>query len=134
MVDNIRNFELSLWFLTGKKLSCVLVCSSIFYNSKKWIQETVLSFVQKFKFNVQEHLKYWLWRLAILLWAEHKFNYGITGLRKAEKMSMMVLVLNAQARQQSMKILKKMILDWKMDQRNCIKFCVKKEVICSKRP
>ena len=26
------------------------------------------------KLNVQEHLKYWLWRLASLLWAEHKFD------------------------------------------------------------
>ena len=40
-----------------------------------------------------QHLKCWLWRLASLLWAEHKLNFGITGLRKAEKVSMMMLVL-----------------------------------------
>ena len=34
-VDNISHFELSICFLTGKKVSRVLVCSSIFYNSKK---------------------------------------------------------------------------------------------------
>ena len=44
--------------LTDKKLSRALLCSSIFYYSKKWIKETVLSFVQKLKLNVQEHLKY----------------------------------------------------------------------------
>ena len=29
----------------------VLVCSSIFYYSKKWVKETVLSFVKKKKLN-----------------------------------------------------------------------------------
>ena len=31
------------------------------------------------KLNVQGHLKCLLWHLASLQWAEHKFNYGITG-------------------------------------------------------
>ena len=42
---------------------------------------------------MQGHLKLWLWRFASLLWAEHKFNCGITGLRKAKKMSITILVL-----------------------------------------
>ena len=33
------------------------------------------------KLNVQGRLKYWLWRLASLLWSEHKFNWDITDLR-----------------------------------------------------
>ena len=41
-----------------------------------------------------------------LLWAEHKFNCHITGLRTAEKMSMTMLVLVARALQQPMKTLK----------------------------
>ena len=49
---------------------------------------------------MQRHLKCWLWRLVSLLWAEHKFNCSVTGLRKAEKMSMTML------RQQLMKTLK----------------------------
>ena len=44
------------------------------------------------KLNVQGDLKCWLWRLASLLQADHKFNGGITGLRKAEKMAMTMLV------------------------------------------
>ena len=42
-VDNISHFVRLV--LTDKKVSRVLVCSSIFYYSKKWIKETVLSFV-----------------------------------------------------------------------------------------
>ena len=38
--------------------------------------------------------------------AEHKFNCGVTGLRKAEKISMTTLALVARARQQPMKTLK----------------------------
>ena len=34
-------------FLTDKKFNCVLVRSSIFYYSKKWIKATISSFVQK---------------------------------------------------------------------------------------
>ena len=30
------------------------------------------------KLNAQGHLKYWLWHLASLLWAEHMFNCAIT--------------------------------------------------------
>ena len=45
------------------------------------------------KLNVQGHLKWWLWHLASLLWAEHKFNGGVTGLRKAEKMAIFTDVL-----------------------------------------
>ena len=41
-----------------------------------------------------------------LLSTEHKFNSGITGLRKAEKMSMTILVLVAQTHQQPKKTLK----------------------------
>ena len=40
---------------------------------------------------MQEHLKCWPWRLTSLLRAEHKFNWGITGLKKAEKMVMTML-------------------------------------------
>ena len=35
-----------------------------------------------------------------LLCAQHKFNYSITGLRKAERMSMTMLVLVARARRE----------------------------------
>ena len=38
--------------------------------------------------------------------AEHKFNCGINGLRKTEKMSMTMLVLVARAHQQPLKTLK----------------------------
>ena len=34
------------------------------------------------KLNVEGHFKCWLWRLANLLWAEHKSNCGITCLRR----------------------------------------------------
>ena len=57
------------------------------------------------KLNVHGSLKCWLWRLASLLRAEHKFNCDITGLRKAE-MWMTLLALVAGACQQSMKTLK----------------------------
>ena len=83
----------------------VLVCWSVFYYSKKWIKENVLSFVKKIKLNVQRHLKHWLWCLACLLWAGPKFNCSITGLRKAKKVAMTMLVLVARARQQPMKII-----------------------------
>ena len=53
----------------------------------------------------QGHLKCWLWRLASLLWAEHKFNCGITGLRKAVKMSV------ASTTDKSIEALKKMFSD-----------------------
>ena len=62
-------------FLTDKKVSRVLVCSSIFYYLKKLIKETVLSFVQKMILNVQGHLI------------------------KAEKISIAMLVLVARAHQ-----------------------------------
>ena len=38
-------------------------------------------------------MKCWLCHLASLLWAEDKFNCGITDLRKAEKMSMTMFAL-----------------------------------------
>ena len=41
-----------------------------------------------------------------LLWAEHKFNCGITGLRKAEKILTTIIILVAPTRQKPMKILK----------------------------
>ena len=50
------------------------------------------------------HLKYYLKHLASPLQAEQKFLSGITGLRKAENTSMLVLV--SRARQQPMKTLK----------------------------
>ena len=61
------------------------------------------------KLNVEGHEM--LTVVSSLLRAEHKFNCGITGLRKAEKMSMMIHVPVVQARQQPIKILKTMILD-----------------------
>ena len=39
-VDNISHFELSVRFLTDEKVSHVFMCSS-----KKWVNETVFSFV-----------------------------------------------------------------------------------------
>ena len=62
---------------------------------------------------MQGHLKCSLWRLTSPLTAEHKFNCGITGLRKPEKMSMTMLVLVARARTQAMQTLKhrEVILD-----------------------
>ena len=59
--------------------------------------------MEKIKLNVQGYLKSWLWRLASLLLAELKLNSGITGLRKAEKMSM--------ATDENIEAVKKMILD-----------------------
>ena len=59
-VGNVSHFGFSVCFLIDKKVSHVLVCSSIIYYSKKWIKETVLSLVQKIKLNVQQHLKCWL--------------------------------------------------------------------------
>ena len=44
-VDNVSHFGMSVLFLTDKKVSCVLVCSGIFYYSQKWIKEIVLNFV-----------------------------------------------------------------------------------------
>ena len=101
---NIRHFGLSVY----NNVSLVLVCSSIFYYSNgNGSRRNCIKFcVKNVKLNVQEHLKYWLWRSASLLWAEHKFNCGITGLRKAENMSMTMLVLIARVRQQPMKTLK----------------------------
>ena len=40
------------FFLTDKKVNSVLVCSSIFFYSKKWIKETVLS-----EFHVENEIK-----------------------------------------------------------------------------
>ena len=51
---------------------------------------------------MQRHLKCWLRRFASLLGAVYKCNCGLTGLRKAVRMSMTMLVLVAQARQQLM--------------------------------
>ena len=65
---------------------------------------------------MQRHLKCWLWRLPSLLWAEHKFKCGITGLRKAENMSMAMLVLVARAPQQPIKTLKQW-RKWFLDNR-----------------
>ena len=59
------------------------------------------------KLNVQGHLKCWLWRLASLLWAEHKFNCGITGLRKDEKISSP----SSSTTDEDIGAVKKMILD-----------------------
>ena len=59
-------------------------------------------------------MKYWLSRLSDLLWAEHKFNCGIIGLRKGEE------DVNDAARpgrpststtDENIKAVKKMILD-----------------------
>ena len=51
------------------------------------------------------------WNVDCGVWrVEHKFNCGITGLRKAERMSMTMLVLVARARQQPMETLKQ----WKI--------------------
>ena len=66
--------------------------------------------------NVQGHLKGWLWCLASLLWAEHNFYCSITGLRKAEKMPMTMLVLVVWARQHPMKTLK-LWRKWVLDNR-----------------
>ena len=56
-------------------------------------------------------MKRWLLRSASLLWTEHKFNCDIPGLRKAEKMSITMLVMVVQTRQQPMKMLKQ----WRSD-------------------
>ena len=58
-------------------------------------------------------------QLASQLWAEHNFNCGRTGLRKAEKMSRKLPVLVARARRQPMKTLKhwrKYCLTWGLNQ------------------
>ena len=106
-VDNISHFWLSVYFWQIKRF-LVFQCGlrSFTIQNKKWIKESLLSFVQKMKLNVQGHLKYWLWHLESLLWVEHKFNCGIIVLRNAEKMTMKMLVLVVRARQQELKTLK----------------------------
>ena len=54
------------------------------------------------KLNMKGHLKCWLWHLTSLIWAEHKFNCDINGLRKAEKVSTAV---------ENIEAVKKMILE-----------------------
>ena len=102
-VDNISQLRLSVYF--WQKVSRGIVCYSIFYYSKKWINETVLSFMLKMNLNVQGRLKCLLWHLASILRAEHKFICGITGIRKVEKMPMTMLVLVAWAHPQPVKTL-----------------------------
>ena len=100
-IDNISQF------LTDRKVSRVLMCSSISFLFEKMDQRKSIKFCIK---NVVECAKtfemYWLRHLASLLWAEHKFHCGITSLRKAKKMSMTMFVLIARACQQPMKPLK----------------------------
>ena len=64
-------------------------------------QRKCIKFCINIKLNVQGHLKCWLWHLVSLLWAEHKFNCGIT----AEKMSM------TSTTYETIETMKKMILD-----------------------
>ena len=58
--------------------------------------------------NVQGFLKCLVWHLASLLWTEHKFNCGITGLRKAEKMSTIMVVTTTD---ENIEVVTKIILD-----------------------
>ena len=101
-------------FLRDKKVRCVLVCSSIFYDLPKMDQRNCIK-----KFCVRNEIKneikkkticlcttFKMLTVASLLWAEHKVNCGISGLRKAEKMSMTMLVLISWACQNSMITLK----------------------------
>ena len=106
--DNISRFRLSVSFWQIKMVSCVLICSSLFYYLKKIDQRNCsIKFCAKNEIrNVQGHMKCWLWNLASLQWAEHKFNCSITGLRKTDKMLMTMLVLVARAHQQLIKSLK----------------------------
>ena len=63
---------------------------------------------------MQAYSKYRLLRYTSLLWSELKFNCGITGLGKAEKMSMTMFVLVAQSRSttyENIEAVKKMILN-----------------------
>ena len=97
-VDNISHYGLSLCFW---QFSPILVSSSIFYYPKKMDQR------QCVKFCVKNETKFArMWHLSSLLWVEHKFNCGITVLRKTEKMSMTMLVLVARARQKPTETLK----------------------------
>ena len=66
------------------------------------------------KLNVQGHLECLQWWVASLLWAKLKFNCGITGLRKAEKMSITMLVLHrpsTSTTDENIEAVKKMISD-----------------------
>ena len=77
-VDNNQPFWIVSLFLTDKKVSRVLVCSTIFYYSNKLISESVLSFVLEMKLNVQEHLafgKSTISRTQVQLWY-NRFNEG----------------------------------------------------------
>ena len=59
-----------------------------FYYSKKWIKETVLTFVEKMKLNVQ--LTFEMVAVAFVertMSKTHEYNSVITDLRKAAKMS-----------------------------------------------
>ena len=106
-VVNISHSGLSVCFWQTKKVSRVLVCSSIFYYSKKWIKETLSSFVLKNKIKCTRTFK--MLTVAFgesIMSIEHKFNCGITGLKKAQKMLKTMLVLVARAREQAMKTLK----------------------------
>ena len=59
------------------------------------------------KFCVRNEIKYAkTFEMLSLLWAEHKLICGTTGLRKAEKLSITMIVMVARARQQPVKTLK----------------------------
>ena len=96
----MRPIGLTVWinslFLTDKKVTRVWVFSSIFYHTKKCVEETALSFVERMKLNVRGYL---------IQYAELKFNCSINGLRKDEKMQMTMLVLVIRASQLPMKTL-----------------------------
>ena len=82
-VDNISHFVLSVCF---------------------W--RTALPEIFLNKFFISKKKPFFTKKSTKIFKIEYKFNCGIAGLRKAGKMSMTMLVLVAQARQQSMKTLK----------------------------
>ena len=91
-VDNISHFGLSVCFWQIKMLVVFWCALRFFCYSKKWIKETVLSFEIKRARTFE-----------MLIAAFGESTMSRTDLRKAEKMSMTMLVLVARALQQPMK-------------------------------
>ena len=97
-------------FLTDKKVSRTLVCSSIRFFTmylKKWIKKVILSFVQKTEIKCSNTFE-----MLTVAFGESSISRTQVQLRynrfkeDAEQMSITMLVLVARARQQPMKTLK----------------------------
>ena len=97
-VDDFRT--ILVWYLPYHRFITTIFiwnCNTRFIHNHQPLQKWIKLIQYKMKWNVQGHLKCWLWRWTSLLWAEHKFNCAITGLRKAE-MSMTMLVVRSKVK------------------------------------